>query len=129
MRRWISMLSVIALLTAVLAGCAGGTANQGAGGDTNAGAGGGGNAGGGKVTLKLLQFKVEITDKVKAMAADYMKDNPNVVIDAQITTDYETILKTRFASGEEPDIFMTKAYLKSSGSSVIRSSGVGSANL
>ncbi|WP_309122540.1 extracellular solute-binding protein [Paenibacillus sp.] len=113
MRKWFSIVSIIALFTMVLVGCAGGGANNGAGNNAgNEEGNAGGNAGdnGGKVTLKLLQFKVEITDKVKAMAADYTKAHPNVVIDAQVTTDYETILKTRFASGDEPDIFATKAF-------------------
>ena len=63
-----------------------------------------------KVTLKLLQFKIEITDKVKAMAADYMVENPHVILDAQVSSDYDTLLKTRFASGDAPDIFFTKAF-------------------
>lgn len=113
MKKMLSMMSVIVLLTA-LVGCAGGTKEPAE--DAKETAPGtaeqqeGTAEPGGKVTLKLLQFKVEITDKVKAMAADYMAANPNVAIDAQVTTDYETILKTRFASGNEPDIFMTKAF-------------------
>ncbi len=108
MKKSISMVCAMALLTVSLAGCAGGgdaPKNNAASPNSTSKSGEGE-----KVTLKLLQFKAEITDKVKAMADDYMKENPNVIIEAQVTTDYETILKTRFASGEEPDIFMTKAF-------------------
>ncbi|HTG70151.1 MAG TPA: extracellular solute-binding protein [Candidatus Udaeobacter sp.] len=108
MKKLISTVCTMALLMISLAGCAGGgdaPKNNAASPDSTASSGSGE-----KVTLKLLQFKAEITDKVKAMADDYMKENPNVVIESQVTGDYETILKTRFASGDEPDIFMTKAF-------------------
>lgn len=106
MKKWLSTLSVSTLLLSSLVGCAGGDEPSGQAGSNKAA----GNASGGKVTIKLMQFKVEITDKVKAMADEYMKQNPNVIIEAQVTKDYETLLKTRFASGDEPDVFMTKAY-------------------
>lgn len=107
MKKLISMVCTMALLTVSLVGCAGGgdAPKDNAASPNSTSKSGEGE----KVTLKLLQFKAEITDKVKAMADDYMKENPNVIIEAQVTKDYETILKTRFASGEEPDIFMTKA--------------------
>lgn len=69
-----------------------------------------GKASGNKVTLKLIQFKVEITDKVKQMADDYSKEHPNVTLEAEVSNDSETLIKTRFASGEEPDIFMVKPF-------------------
>ncbi|WP_410514075.1 extracellular solute-binding protein [Paenibacillus sp. BR2-3] len=108
MKKLLSTLCTTALLVMSLAGCAGGNeAPKTAAGTSNSTAESGG---GEKVTIKLLQFKQEITDKVKAMADDYMKENPNVILEAEVTKDYETILKTRFASGDEPDIFMTKAF-------------------
>jgi raffinose/stachyose/melibiose transport system substrate-binding protein len=112
MRKWLSMVSILVLLMTAIVGCAGGTEQPkaGAGTDAKPDTAKEGAASNEKVTLKLLQFKIEITDKVKAMAADYMAENPNVVVDAQVTRDYDTILKTRFASGDEPDIFMTKAF-------------------
>ncbi|MBW7473992.1 extracellular solute-binding protein [Paenibacillus oenotherae] len=108
MKKSISMVCTMALLMVSLAGCAGGGNAPSNNADSPNSTSKSGE--GEKVTLKLLQFKAEITDKVKAMADDYMKENPNVIIEAQVTKDYETILKTRFASGEEPDIFMTKAF-------------------
>lgn len=109
MKKLLSTIGAAALLLTSAVGCAGGDEapqNAAASPKSTAKA-----AGGEKVNLKLLQFKAEITDKVKAMADDYTKEHPNVVIDAQVTRDYETIVKTRFASGDEPDIFMTKAFI------------------
>lgn len=63
-----------------------------------------------KITLRLMQFKAEITDQVLAMAEDYMAQHPNIVIEAQVLKDYDTTLITKFASGDAPDIFSIKAY-------------------
>lgn len=103
-----------AVLITGLAGCAGGSGQNDNGSAQQSGStsqsGGTSAAGNDKITIKLMQFKIEITDKVKAMAADYMAEHPNVVIETQVTKDYDTLLKTRFASGDEPDVFMTKAF-------------------
>lgn len=108
MKKMLSVISASALILTSVVGCAGGDEapkNSSSSPSSTSQA-----AGGEKVTLKLLQFKAEITDKVKAMTDDYMKAHPHVFIDTVVTKDYETILKTRFASGDEPDIFMTKAF-------------------
>ncbi|NMO94362.1 ABC transporter substrate-binding protein [Paenibacillus lemnae] len=63
-----------------------------------------------KTTIRLLQFKVEITEQVLAMAEDYMREHPDVIIDAQVLKDYDTTLITRFAAGEAPDIFSIKSF-------------------
>lgn len=64
-----------------------------------------------KVTLKLFQFKPEITEQVHAMAKQYTKENPNVAIDVQVLqNDYEAVLRTKFNSGDAPDIFMSNGY-------------------
>ncbi|WP_240414529.1 ABC transporter substrate-binding protein [Paenibacillus periandrae] len=111
MKKSLSMFTVSALLLTSLVGCAGGNepqttdANKSTSGNTNST-----TKDKEKVKLSLIQFKVEITDKVKAMAADYMAQNPNVVIEAEVSKESATLLKTRFASGEEPDVFMVKAF-------------------
>lgn len=107
-KKMASIFATSILLATAVTGCAGGGENNtnNAGQTQNETGGGGGD----KVTLKLMQFKVEITDQVQAMAKDYMAEHPNVNIEAQVTTDYETLLKTRFSSGDEPDIFAAKAY-------------------
>ncbi|RXZ79512.1 extracellular solute-binding protein [Paenibacillaceae bacterium] len=63
-----------------------------------------------KITIKLLQYKVELTEQVKQMAEDYSKEHPNVIVEAQVSQDFETLRKTRFASGEGPDIFYLKPF-------------------
>jgi raffinose/stachyose/melibiose transport system substrate-binding protein len=119
MKKWLSIALILVLAFMVLAGCAKSEEPNANNGQT---AGKQEDTSKGdkqekqqekeqeKVTLKLLQFKVEITDKVMQMAEDYMKENPNVVIDAQVSRDYSTLLKTRFASGDAPDIFFAKSY-------------------
>lgn len=64
-----------------------------------------------KVTLRLMQFKPEITDQVHAMAKQYTKENPNVTIEVEILqADYEAVLRTKLNSRNAPDIFMTNGY-------------------
>lgn len=103
-KKLFAMLTVFTMLGALVAGCGGGAEKS---ADVEGAAE---NNGGEKVTIKLLQNKIEITDKVKAMVEDYMAENPNVTIEAQVVKDYNTILKTRFASGDEPDIFYSNGY-------------------
>ncbi|WP_240417806.1 ABC transporter substrate-binding protein [Paenibacillus periandrae] len=103
MRKWMSTVTATALMVTILAGCAGGEEAP----KTSASSQ---QSTGPKITLKLIQGKVEVTDQIKQMAADYTKDNPNVTIDAQVVRDLDTMLKTRFASGDEPDVFFTKSF-------------------
>lgn len=115
MKKWFSIMLIFLLAFSVLAGCASSdkqNANNGqtAGKQEDTSKANKQEKQQEKVTLKLLQFKVEITDKVKQMAEDYMKENPHVVFDAQVSRDYSTLLKTRFASGDAPDIFFAKSY-------------------
>jgi raffinose/stachyose/melibiose transport system substrate-binding protein len=97
------MLTVLGLTASILAGC-------GTNGTPSGSAGKQEKAEAPKITLKLLQSKLEISDQVKQMAADYTKEHPNVTIDTQLTADMDTLLKTRFTSGDEPDIFFAKSF-------------------
>jgi len=99
------IIILIAIISIVISGCQGREADL-----DRTDKNGSRDAGSEKVTLKLLQFKVEIAEQVKAMVENYMAENPNVVIDAKVLKDYDTYLITRFASNEEPDIFATKSY-------------------
>jgi raffinose/stachyose/melibiose transport system substrate-binding protein len=116
MKKYLSILMICALVVLSLAGCAGTNEPNTNSGSSDTGSsdtetGSKNTEKNEKVTIKLLQFKIEITDKVKAMAADYMVQNPHVTVEAQVTNDYDTLLRTRFASGDEPDIFMAKAFV------------------
>lgn len=63
-------------------------------------------------TVKIFQFKVEIADQLLALADEYMQLHPeiNLVVESVDSTDYNTLLKTKFASGEAPDIFNNQGY-------------------
>lgn len=106
------MLMMAACASALLWGCSG---NGGSGTtETMEKADAGANAGTEKVTVKVMQFKTEISDQMNEMAADYMKEHPDVdlQIESVISDEYETVLKTRFASGEAPDIFNNEGHQK-----------------
>ncbi|HEY2493198.1 MAG TPA: extracellular solute-binding protein [Paenibacillus sp.] len=106
MRKVMLMLLTSIVFLSLISGCAGGGSTNSKNEATN----NKGNSSSEKVTIKIMDFKTEITDKIKAMTADYMALNPNVNIEAQVTSNYDTLLKTRFAAGDGPDIFMTRAY-------------------
>lgn len=105
MRKVMLMLLTSVVALSIISGCAGGSSPK-----NSEGSSADSGSSNGKVTIKIMDFKTEITDKIKAMAADYMAENPNVTIEAQVTGNYDTLLKTRFAAGDGPDIFMTRAY-------------------
>lgn len=63
------------------------------------------------VTIKWFQFQIENATQVKNLAKAYHKAHPNVTIDVDVMGDgYFDVLKTRAASGDMPDLFMTKGY-------------------
>ncbi|MCP3032520.1 ABC transporter substrate-binding protein [Halobacillus sp. A1] len=70
--------------------------------------GGSGEGSGDQVTVEIYQGKVEFKEQFEELAAEYEEENPDVNI--EITSvgggnDYAGSLKTRFASGDEPEIF------------------------
>ena len=66
----------------------------------------------GKTTVKVVQFKTELSEQMNDMAEAYMEEHPDVdlQIESIISEDYDTVLKTRFANGEAPDIFSNQGY-------------------
>lgn len=59
------------------------------------------------VTIKIFQFKVEIADALQKLAAEYEKETG---VKVEVEThgggeDYNALLKTTLAAGEEPEIF------------------------
>jgi raffinose/stachyose/melibiose transport system substrate-binding protein len=63
---------------------------------------------GAQTELKFIQYGPEYGDAMRDMAAAYSKVNPKVTIDFTILAgDYFTVFKTRLASGDLPDVFMT----------------------
>lgn len=58
--------------------------------------------------LHIFQFKVEIADALKGLQAEFEQEHPDIKLDIQTVgggSDYGASLRSKFASGEEPDIF------------------------
>ncbi|KIL41652.1 ABC transporter substrate-binding protein [Gordoniibacillus kamchatkensis] len=112
MRKWISVLGAIAVSGSLMAGC-GSKAEPGSGANAQANAAKGPDKPGKAVTIKIMNFKVEIAEQFNKLKEEYEKTHPGVKL--QIDTvlggdDYNTQLKARFASGEMPDIFNNEGY-------------------
>ena len=61
-----------------------------------------------QVTIDIFNYKVEMKDQFDSLVDKYKDENPNVAINIKTVgggTNWESTLKTTFASGEEPDIF------------------------
>ncbi|RJX36829.1 extracellular solute-binding protein [Paenibacillus pinisoli] len=105
MRKWLTVISAIMLTGSLLAGCGG--KEPGTGTSSNK------QPAGKEVTIKIMNFKVEIAEQFNKLKEEYEKEHPGVKL--QIDTllggdDYNTQLKARFASGEMPDIFANEGY-------------------
>ncbi|WP_410771692.1 ABC transporter substrate-binding protein [Fontibacillus sp. BL9] len=102
-KRSMVILSVLLVMSMLLAACGGNN-------KTNTGTAEGGNAGkGGEVkTVKIFQFKTEIVEGLNELKVEFEKEYPNIKLDIQTVgggADYAAALKTKFASGDAPDIF------------------------
>ncbi|MFW5711252.1 MAG: ABC transporter substrate-binding protein [Spirochaetota bacterium] len=59
-----------------------------------------------KVTLELFHYKETIVDGMNELAEAYMAKNPNVKISNEmLSTEYNTVLKSRDSAGNLPDIW------------------------
>lgn len=106
MKKWLTTIGAVALAGSLLAGCGG---KQ----ETGSGATGGEQPAGKEVTIKIMNFKVEVAEQFNKLKDEYEKTHPGIKL--QIDTllggdDYNTQLKARFASGEMPDIFNNEGY-------------------
>ncbi|WP_106767000.1 ABC transporter substrate-binding protein [Paenibacillus faecalis] len=64
-------------------------------------------------TVKIFQFKTEIVDALNELKVEFEKEYPNIKLDIQTVgggADYGASLKTKFASGDAPDIFSNGGY-------------------
>jgi raffinose/stachyose/melibiose transport system substrate-binding protein len=104
MKRMKSVSLLLLSLTVVLSAC-GGNNNANGGNNASAGSEPSGNPSEIK-TVKILQLKTEIVDGLNELKVEFEKEHPNIKLDIQtVGGDYGTFLKTKFASGDEPDIF------------------------
>lgn len=105
------VLSVLLTMSLILAACGGGNSANG----TNSG---GESQGGGKQeqkTVTIFQFKTEIVEGLNELKVEFEKEYPNIKLDIQTVgggADYDAALKTKFASGDAPDIFSNNGYAK-----------------
>lgn len=62
------------------------------------------------ITINMFTASPEYTDAYNAFIAEYKKVQPNVTINLEVMqSDYNTVLKSRIASGNTPDVFQTTA--------------------
>lgn len=112
-KRSISILSVLLVMSLLLAACGGGklSSNQ---SSTQSNSQNESAANGGKVkTVKIFQFKTEIVEGLNELKVEFEKEHPNIKLDIQTVgggADYAAALKTKFASGDAPDIFSNGGY-------------------
>lgn len=102
------MLSSVMLMSVVLAACGGNNNTA----SNNASNGSAGNSGEVK-TVKIFQFKTEIVEGLNELKVEFEKEYPNIKLDIQTVgggADYAAALKTKFASGDAPDIFSNGGY-------------------
>lgn len=100
-------VSVLMVMSLVLAAC---------GGNNNAASESNGNSSTNtdKVkTVTIFQFKTEIVEGLNELKVEFEKEHPNIKLDIQTVgggADYAASLKTKFASGDAPDIFSNGGY-------------------
>lgn len=115
MLRKYSVLAIsIVLLLSLLAACSGGNTNgntsNDAGNNVNGNSNNSGQANEEPITINMFTASPEYTDAFNAYIEEYKKIKPNVTINLEIMqSDYNTVLKTRIASGSIPDVFQTTA--------------------
>ncbi|WP_438351323.1 ABC transporter substrate-binding protein [Paenibacillus sp. FA6] len=64
-------------------------------------------------TVTIFQFKTEIVEGLNELKVEFEKEYPNIKLDIQTVgggADYGASLKTKFASGDAPDIFSNGGY-------------------
>lgn len=100
------IVSVLLIMSMLLSAC-GGNNNAGNTTDGNAQNGSAPSTGETK-TVKIFQFKTEIVEGLNELKVEFEKEYPNIKLDIQTVgggADYAAALKTKFASGDAPDIF------------------------
>ncbi|MFS0724841.1 ABC transporter substrate-binding protein [Paenibacillus sp. 1P07SE] len=111
-KKYTVVASSVLAMSLILGACGGGGNNA---TDGNTGGANGGNAGGEQKTVTLFQFKTEIVEGLNELKVEFEKEYPNIKLDVQTVgggADYDAALKTKFASGDAPDIFSNNGYAK-----------------
>ncbi|WP_186578754.1 ABC transporter substrate-binding protein [Aquibacillus kalidii] len=90
------MASAIAVSGLLLAGC------------SSSDEGGEGATSGDKIEISIFQGKVEFKEQFENLAEKYEEENPEIDIKIETVgggTEYAPVLKSKFSSGDEPNIF------------------------
>lgn len=103
------VLSVLMAMSLLLAACGGGNnaSNNESGNKADT------PKSGDVKTVTIFQFKTEIVEGLNELAVEFEKEYPNIKLDIQTVgggADYGASLKTKFASGDAPDIFSNGGY-------------------
>ncbi|WP_027091360.1 ABC transporter substrate-binding protein [Cohnella thermotolerans] len=113
LKRVTALSASMVLMAGALAACGSSSDNNNAAGGESpaASASASGGADSSKpVTINMFTASPEYTDAFNAYIAEYKKVKPNVTINLEIMqSDYNTVLKSRIASGNIPDVFQTTA--------------------
>ena len=100
------LLSVLMVMSLVLAACGGNNNSKNESNDSTTKPD--------KVkTVTIFQFKTEIVEGLNELKVEFEKEYPNIKLDIQTVgggADYAASLKTKFASGDAPDIFSNGGY-------------------
>ena len=62
-----------------------------------------------KVVLTYFHYKSEIVDQLDKLAKLFHEQNPNITVEIEKVSDYITVLKTKIASDDIPDIYAIEA--------------------
>lgn len=95
-KRSLKLLSTLLISGAIIAGCSSGE-DEGTSSATED-----------QVTIDIFNYKVEMKEQFEELVNQYTNENPDVEIKVKTVgggTNWESTLKTTFASGEEPDVF------------------------
>lgn len=85
----IAVASAIGLLVTGVAGCGGGSSNE---------------SSDGKIHIQFFQNKPESVDITNELIKDFEAENPNITVEQQNSSDYLTVLKSRMAKNDIPDV-------------------------
>lgn len=112
MKKQISVLAACLLTAGALAGCGGSPQQEQPSSSGEAKSSSQDGEAKEPVTLRLMQYKPEITQQVHALAEEYHRQFPHVTIEVEILQqDYKPVLKSKINAGAMPDIFMTSGYM------------------
>lgn len=85
----IAAMSAIGLLVTGVAGCGGGSSNE---------------SSDGKIHIQFFQNKPESVDITNELIKDFEAENPNITVEQQNASDSLTVLKSRMAKNDIPDV-------------------------